>query len=67
MKKSSNQRISQLIILIAVIFLLIRFFPFAVKAAEAAALGIREFWWLILVIVFAGWLFSLSKKQPPKE
>lgn len=64
MKKSNTHRVSQLIILIAVVFLLIRFFPFAVRAAEAAALGVREFWWLILVLVFAGWLFSLLKKQP---
>lgn len=67
MKKSNTHRVSQLILLLAVVFLLIRFFPFAVKTAEAAALGVREFWWLILIIVFAGWLFSLIKKQRPKE
>jgi hypothetical protein len=63
MKNNNYRRISQLIVLIAVVFLLIRFFPYAVKAVEAAALGVREFWWLILVLVFSGWIFLLSRKK----
>lgn len=59
-----HKKFISLIILLLIIILLIRLFPFAIRAAEAAALGVRQFWWLVLVFVFGVWFFFVSKKKP---
>ena len=40
-----------------------RFFPLAIRLAEGAAVGIREFWWAILVLALSGWLIWVLKKR----
>lgn len=49
--------------LLAVVFGLIRIFPLALKYAEAAALSIRNFWWLILMIALVTWVGSVLRKR----
>ena len=53
----------QILLLVAVVFLLIRFFPFVVQVGEAAALGLREFWWVVLVLSLGGWLILVLGKR----
>jgi len=40
-------------------------FPRALAFAEMAAREIRYLWWLILLVVFGGWLIWLSNKKIP--
>lgn len=62
--KRQFQGILQLGFLLLIVAVLIRFFPLAISAAEAAALGIRQFWWMILVVSLGGWLvWVLSKRN----
>lgn len=44
----------QLILFFAFAALLIRFFPIAARIAQGAAMGIREFWWAILILALGG-------------
>ncbi len=54
----------QTVALLIFVFILIRLFPLAVRVGEAAALGLREFWWGVLIIAFVGWLiYFFSKKR----
>lgn len=53
----------QVFFLVAVVALLIRLFPFVAQVGEAAALGLREFWWLILVLSLGGWLIFILRKR----
>lgn len=53
----------QILLLAAIVFLLIRFFPFAIQMAEAAALGVRQFWWLVLCVALGGWLIWVLRNR----
>lgn len=53
----------QIFFLAAFVFLLIRFFPIAIRVTEAAALGLREFWWLVLILSLAIWLVFVLRKR----
>jgi hypothetical protein len=46
-------------------FLLWRFFPFAAQFVEGAALNIRRFWWLILLIILSSWVIWVMRKRNP--
>lgn len=43
--------------------LLWRAFPIVVAFIEGAALNIRRFWWLILLIVLSAWVSWVLKKR----
>jgi len=44
--------------------LLILLFPSVLKFVEAAALELRYFWWLVLLLLFAVWLiWGLGRKK----
>ncbi len=53
----------QIALLFAVAFLLLRLFPVAVRATEAAALGAWQLWWAILGLALAIWLFWVLRKR----
>jgi hypothetical protein len=53
----------QLLALFAVMIALIRFFPIVVRIGNAAALGIREFWWIVLIFSLGGWLIWFLRKR----
>lgn len=53
----------QLVFLFAIVFLLIRFFPFVVRIGEAAAMGLRQFWWVVLILALGGWLVWVLRKR----
>jgi hypothetical protein len=56
--------ILQLAVLVLVIGSLVWFFPRASAFVEMSARELRYFWWLILIIVLAGWLiFGLGRKR----
>ena len=55
--------ILQTVFIIFFALLLIRFFPFVVRIGEAAALGLREFWWGILILAMAVWLLWVFRKR----
>jgi hypothetical protein len=55
--------IVQVLFLIFIVVILVRFFPFVVQVGEMAALGLREFWWLILILALAFWLVWVLKKR----
>lgn len=38
-------------------------FPWAAEFLEGAALGVREFWWVILIIVLSGFAVKSLKKK----
>lgn len=59
----SQKRLFQIVALIVTIIVLIRFFPFAFRFVEGAALGVREFWWVILVLVLGIFAFRVLKKR----
>ncbi|OFZ20813.1 MAG: hypothetical protein A2X94_04655 [Bdellovibrionales bacterium GWB1_55_8] len=45
--------------------LLWRFFPYAASFVEGAALNLRRFWWVILLLILGGWaVWVLSKRNP---
>ena len=55
--------IVQVILLMVVVGVLIRFFPWVARIGEAAALGLREFWWGILIVALAVWLVWTFRKR----
>lgn len=55
--------IIQLIVLGVFALLLIRFFPFVARIGEAAVMGLREFWWGILILALGGWLIWVLRKR----
>jgi len=56
--------ILQLAVLVLVIGSLVLLFPRAYAFVEMSARELRYFWWLILIIVLAGWLiFGLGRKR----
>mgnify|MGYP001574457054 CR=1 FL=1 len=61
--KRYYRSIAQVLLLATVAFLLIRFFPIVIQMTEAAALGIRAFWWMILVFALGGWLIWVLRKR----
>lgn len=61
--RQPNRAILQTAFLIAFVLLLIRFFPFVAQIGEAAALGLREFWWGILILALAGWMAWAFRKR----
>lgn len=61
--KSQIRGFFQILFLLAFVFLLIRFFPLAIRFAEAAAIGIREFWWAVLVLAMGGWLIWVLRNR----
>ncbi|MEK6580343.1 MAG: hypothetical protein AABZ55_14045 [Bdellovibrionota bacterium] len=63
--KSQLRGIIQILFLGAVVFLFLRFFPIIARFGEAAALGLREFWWLILVLSLGAWLIWVLRKRNP--
>ena len=46
-------------------FLLWLFFPFAIGFVEAAALNLRRFWWIVLLVALSVWLIWTSRKRNP--
>ena len=62
-----NPRFLGVIKLLVVIFAiggLVLFFPAALRFVEMAALELRYFWWLILLLLLAGWLvWGLGSKK----
>lgn len=61
--QSQLRGILQLIFLIAFVILLIRFFPFVVRIGEAAAIGLLQFWWVVLILALGGWLVWVLRKR----
>jgi len=61
--KNQQRGILQIIFLLVFVALLIRLFPLAIRIAESAALGIRQFWWMILILSLGGWLVWVLKKR----
>ena len=61
--KSIWRSVRQISFLLLFVFLLVRFFPFFLKMAEAAAIGLREFWWVILVIGLGIWLIYVLRSR----
>jgi hypothetical protein len=55
----------QVSFLLGFILLLVRFFPYVAIIAEGAALGIREFWWAILILALSGWLIWVLRSRNP--
>jgi hypothetical protein len=53
----------QILFLLGFVLLLIRFFPIMFRLLEAAAIGIREFWWAVLVITLGVWLVWVLRKR----
>lgn len=53
----------QLALLFGIVFALVRFFPFVARLGEIAALGLREFWWLVLILSLGGWLIWILGKR----
>jgi hypothetical protein len=57
------QGVFQLVLLILFVIVLVRFFPLAVRVVEGAALGIRQFWWVVLGFALGGWLVWVLRKR----
>ena len=53
----------QILFLIGIVIGLILIFPSAFGFAEMAARELRYFWWLILLVLLAGWLIWGFKKR----
>jgi len=53
----------QLTFLFVVVYILIRLFPIATRIANAAALGVRELWWVVLIFALGAWLIWVLKKR----
>ncbi len=53
----------QLLFLFAVVFVLIRLFPLAVRLGGAITPGLLEFWWIVLIFVLGGWLIWVTRKR----
>ena len=54
----------KLLTVMLVIGLLVLLFPPALRFVEMAALELRYFWWLILLLLLAGWLiWGLGSKK----
>lgn len=58
-----QKKIAQIVVLILVVLLLIRFFPLAFRMVEGAAMGIRQFWWVVLILIFGAWVFWIARKK----
>jgi hypothetical protein len=62
-----NPRYATIIKVVAAIIMvvvLILLFPLAMGFVETAARELRYFWWLILLVLFAGWLiWGLGRKK----
>jgi len=54
----------QLLVLLLVFVALLLLFPSALAFAERAARELRYFWWLILLVLLAGWLIWGVKRRP---
>jgi hypothetical protein len=61
--RQPRRNILQAAFLILFALLLIRFFLFVVRVGEAAALGLWEFWWGILILAMAVWLLWAFRKR----
>jgi len=56
----------QFLVLLAVLVILVRIFPAAFRFVEMAALELRYFWWIILLVALAVWLiWGLGRKPKP--
>ncbi len=53
----------QILAVVAFAIALFRFFPVVAAFVEGAALGIREFWWVILGLVLTVWLFIVFRSR----
>ena len=51
-------------VLIAVVVALFVFFPRMLAFTEMAAIELRYFWWLVLLVALACWLIWGFKKRP---
>lgn len=64
MMKSWLRNFLQLALIFGVVFGLVRTFPWVARLAEAAALGLREFWWLVLVLSLGSWtIWTLRQRN----
>jgi hypothetical protein len=63
--RQPHRNVLQAAFLILFALLLIRFFPFVVRIGEVAALGLREFWWGVLILAMAVWLLWAFRKRRP--
>jgi hypothetical protein len=56
----------QILVLLAVLVALVMIFPAAFRFVEMAALELRYFWWVILLVALAIWLiWGLGRKPKP--
>jgi len=56
----------QVSVLLAVLVLLLLLFPAAFRVVEMAALELRYFWWVILLVALAIWLvWGVGRKPKP--
>lgn len=54
----------QLIVFFGFIALLVWSFPYVARIAEASAMNIRKFWWVILILALGGLsIWALGKKR----
>ncbi len=64
--KPRDRATTQLLILVGVLALLVLLFPPVFRFVEMAAMELRYFWWLILLVALAFWLiWGLGRR--PKE
>ncbi len=56
----------QIIVLLAVTVVLVLIFPATLRFVEMAALELRYFWWVILLVALAVWLiWGFGRKPKP--
>ena len=56
----------QIIVLVAVTVVLVLVFPATLRFVEMAALELRYFWWVILLVALAVWLiWGVGRKPKP--
>ncbi|HLE00832.1 MAG TPA: hypothetical protein VJB59_11265 [Bdellovibrionota bacterium] len=59
------RRFLQALTLVLFAVLLWRFFPVAIRFVEAAALNLRVFWWLVLLVALITWVIWVWSKRNP--
>ncbi|MCM2277477.1 MAG: hypothetical protein NDJ89_05325 [Oligoflexia bacterium] len=66
LERSRLRLVFQLLVLIGVAAGLWFAFPFAARFVEAAALNLRRFWWIVLLLGLGAWLIWTSSKRNPE-
>ncbi len=54
--KVQRNGIFRFILMLILAMAIVRFFPFIVRMIQAAAIGARAYWWLILSVLVISWV-----------